>query len=171
MLAINFSSSTHLLQSWKTLRSNLTSELIDYKHLENVVNFWAYCPISGRVLDWDRPDLWPDPWQLIHQNNFDECAISLGMFYTLLLSADGRWNSERLKLMILKNQQQQFQGVVLQIDDKWILNYEYNAIFNRSGLDTDTIIQQKYVYDNKHFVCSNLHSKRSYININVTGVN
>ena len=171
MLGFEFSNNKLVLQKWKNLRSNLTEKLSDYEHLKLVTNFWALCPISSRVLDWDRPDLWPDPWQLIHENRYDECAISLGMFYTLKLSTDGRWDSERLQLMLIKNPQEQFQDIVLQVDDRYILNYEYNTVYEKINLSSASIIQQQYSFSNNRFSYPHLDSIASYSISNVTRVN
>jgi hypothetical protein len=171
MLSVDFYNGIQVLQQWKHLRSTLTENLIDLEHLTSVVQFWSRCPLSKRTLDWDRPDLWADPWKLIHENRFDECAISLGMFYTLFLSADGRWNTERLKLMLLKNPDQQFQGVVLQIDDRYILNYDYNTVYEKSRLNRGVIVQRTYTYDNKVFSYPNLDNITAYADINLTTVN
>jgi len=173
MSAVDWSGGSQSLKSWKNIRRKLTSDLSDIEHLIHVVNFWSQCPISRRFLDWDKPEQWLDPWQLMHQNNFDECAISLGMFYTLLLSADGRWNSERLKLMLFKNQHEQFQGIVLEVDRKWLLNYEYNTVCNRLLVNSGFSIQQRYAYDNGQFSICNLHliSGCADSNTNLTTVN
>lgn len=171
MLAFEFSNSQMVLQKWKSLRATLNDSLLDYEQLKYVTDFWSRCPLYKRILDWDRPDLWPDPWQLIHENRFDECAISLGMFYTLLLSSDGRWTTERLKLMLIKNPQQQFQGIVLQVDNRYILNYDYNNVFETCLLDAGTIVQRCYNYQNKEFSYPNLHNIASYADTNLARVN
>ena len=171
MLASDFSNGKIVLQKWKSLRATLAENLSDYEHLHSVIKFWSNCPLQKRILDWDRPDLWPDPWQLIHENRFDECAISLGMFYTLLLSADGRWNTERLKLMLLKSVEQQFQGIVLQVDNQYILNYEYMRLFNKNSLGVGTRTQRQYHYENNRFSYPNLHAISAYHNQNLTQVN
>lgn len=171
MLASDFSNNQTILQKWKSLRSTLTKTLSDHDHLTSVVQFWATCPIQKRILDWDRPDLWPDPWQLIYENHFDECAISLAMFYTLILSADSRWTAERLKLMLLKNTEHQFQGIVLQVDSEYILNYEYNTLYKKSSLGTGTMVQRQYRYENNRFSYPNLHVISAYQDQNLTQVN
>ena len=171
MSAVDWSGGSQSLQSWKNIRKKLTADLNDIEHLIHVVNFWSQCPISRRFLDWDKPEQWLDPWHLMHQNNFDECAISLGMFYTLKLSTDGRWDSERLQLMLIKNPQEQFQDIVLQVDDRYILNYEYNTVYEKINLSSASIIQQQYSFSNNRFSYPHLDSIASYSISNVTRVN
>jgi len=79
--------SKHLIKDWKKIRAMLRPDMSDIEHLTLVSNFWSYAPLSVRVLNWDTPVNWPDPWKLIADMEFDESAISLGMKYTLELSS------------------------------------------------------------------------------------
>jgi hypothetical protein len=143
-----------LMQAWKKCRSNLTADRSDQQHLQSVIEFWTKCPLSTRILDWDRPETWLDPWSFIHNNKFDESAISLGMFYTLLLAQDKRWTAERLQLILAKDDARQFQGIILEIDKQWWLNLEYNTITTNK----DFFVQQRYTYQNNiHYLSTPRH--------------
>jgi hypothetical protein len=147
----DFASGVSLMKAWKKCRSSLTKDLSDVEHLQNLIDFWSNCPISARLLDWDQPETWPDAWTLVYNNNFDESAISLGMFYTLLLANDNRWTAERLQLILTKDINRQFQGIVLKVDNRWLLNLEYNRLVQSSIEDMEYTVQQRYFYkDNKH---------------------
>ena len=142
-----------LLKNWKDLRKNLTSNHSDYEQLNIVVNFWSNAPTSIRILDWDYCTLWPDAWQLIHSNNFDESAISLGMFYTLILGEDERWTSDRCSLNLIKDDIRSQQKIVLRIDNKWLMNYEYKKITVLNDVKDSFFVQQTYSFDGKnHYI-------------------
>ena len=57
--------SKHLIKDWKKIRAMLRPDMSDIEHLTLVSNFWSYAPLSVRVLNWDTPVNWPDPWKLI----------------------------------------------------------------------------------------------------------
>jgi len=139
----------HLMKSWKRLRATLSSDLNDQDHLKMVIGFWSHAPISTRMLDWNDPAAWPDAWNLIHLSNFDESSVALAMFYTLLLSNDQRWNDERLSLILVKDSVKEIQKLVLMVDQKWILNLDYNTILDACSPMPGFTVQQRYSYDGK----------------------
>jgi len=140
-----------LLQSWKDLRRLLTSNLSDYEHLSLVINFWSFAPLSPRCLDWDCPEDWMDPWNLVYSNNFDESSISLGMMYTLLLSDDQRWTHDRCRLQLIKDDVNSIQKIILFVDENKLLNYEYKKIIDINSLQTTFFVQQEYIYSGKNY--------------------
>ena len=150
MLSPFLQGSKTLLKIWKDLRSQLSSDKTDYQHLEMVMNFWSYAPVATRILDWDNCESWPDPWQLIHSNEFDESAISLGMFYTLILAEDERWNYDRCNLQLIKDDVNSQQKIVLSVDDKWLMNFEYKKIAALNDVYRCFYTQQTYSFDGKN---------------------
>ncbi len=144
----------HLLKNWKLLRSELTKEKSNLEHLELVVKFWSKTPTIQPYTDWDNPNKWPDPWQFISEMNFDESAIAIGMEYTLLLSADNRWNSDRLELNLIATNCKSKQILILIVDNMYVLNYNYGSIVNLNEVNNTFVIQQKYKFCNKiHKIC------------------
>lgn len=141
-----------LLKLWKELRSQLTSDKTDQQHLQLVINFWSKAPVGVRALDWDDCGSWPDAWLLIHLNEFDESAVALGMFYTLILSEDERWSSDRCKLLLIKDDVLSQQKIVLSIDNQWFMNYEYRKIIAVNDISNDYYVQQVYDFDGKNYV-------------------
>lgn len=143
------SGSQHLMQAWKRLRAALSSTLSDHDHLTMVTDFWSHSPISPRMLDWNDPASWPDAWSLIHLSNFDESSVALAMFYTLSLSNDQRWNDGRLSLILIKDSVREIQRLVLMVDQKWILNLDYNTILDACAPMPGFTVLQRYSYDGK----------------------
>jgi hypothetical protein len=145
--------SKNLLKAWKDIRLQLESNKSDYEHCKLVTDFWSKAPVSARVLDWDMCSSWSDAWQLIHSNEFDDSAISLGMFYTLLLGADERWNADRCVLKLIKDDVHSQQKIILSVDNKWLMNYEYKKIVSVNDAENDFYVQQTYSYDGKnHYI-------------------
>ena len=147
--AIFVSQPVVLGKCWRELRNNLTSQLSDLTQLELICNFWKHAPLKKYAINWDEPQKWPDPWQLMHDTNFDESSIALGMYYTLLLGADTRWNSDRLKLILIKDYSNHIQRVVLHVDNTWLLNYDYATVIDTKNNQIRFAIQQHYSYNGK----------------------
>lgn len=137
------------LKNWKELRNSLSGVMSDMEQMVAVVSYWSKAPIMACSLNWDGPNEWPDPWKLIFDGNFDESLISLGMFYTLLLSDDGRWGTDRLSLILILDRERQAQRLVLEVDSRWILNLDYNSIVDGNSSGKTFFIQQRYLYDGK----------------------
>lgn len=144
------SGSKVLLSEWKSVRQELTSSISDYEQLKIVTEFWSKAPLSVRVLDWDSPSNWQDAWELINAMEFDESTIALAMFYTLLLGQDKRWTASRLKLKLVTDKSRQIQQLVLMVDNKFLLNLEYNSVVECSSIDHNISVQYQYNYDGKN---------------------
>jgi len=136
-------------QHWRSVRAQLTAEKTDLEHLNIVTDFWRHAPISAPFLDWDHPNTWPDPWELMSEMSFDPSAIALGMEYTLLLAEDQRWNSNRLELDLSCFVDGSQQLIVLSVDNTYFLNIEYGKVTMAINAAKELVIQQRYHYINK----------------------
>ena len=144
-----------LNQHWRDLRSQLSRDKSDLEHLDLVVKFWAKAPIVNQFLDWDHPDTWLDPWELMLSGKFDESSISLGMEYTLLLSDDGRWTADRLTPAFVCLSDRSMQYIVLLVDNKYVLNLRYNTVVELEKVANEFAIYQFYRYTNKSHIIVN----------------
>ena len=142
-------SSKQLSQYWRMTRDQLTSDKLDLEHLEIVTRFWSYAPISASFLDWDHPNTWPDPWELISEMVFDPSAVALGMKYTLLLGEDQRWSPKRLELNLICSNDKTQQSLALIVDSEYVLNFEYGLIVPIDKVSNEFIVQLRYNYLNK----------------------
>jgi len=72
------------LRTWNDLKTNLTEKDIETICIE-VDAFWQQCPLRNHYLHPDDIETWPDPWQLLSDNDYCYYARALGMVYTLFL--------------------------------------------------------------------------------------
>jgi len=72
------------LRNWHELRTSLKDSDIQTICVE-VDRFWQKCPMSNHYLHPADIQDWPDPWNLLNDNNYCEYARALGMLYTLML--------------------------------------------------------------------------------------
>lgn len=146
------SSKKEILTAWKHLRSTLTSNQTDLEQLQLVVDFWKQAPIQTKiVINWDDPENWLTPWELISNNEYDSSAVAIGMYYTLILSEDNRWTNNRLSLLLINDKSRSIQQLVLEVDNKFVLNLEYGTIVHKDFTNT-IVVQNEYFYNGKKFL-------------------
>jgi len=144
-----FSSPAQLAKHWRGIRASLTSNKTDLEHLQIVANFWSHAPLSTPFLDWDQPNSWVGPWDLLAERNFDPSSVALGMEYTLLLGEDQRWQDTRLSLALVCCQDNSQQLLVLLVDGLYVLNYDWGRVVPIDQACKELVIQQRYQYNNK----------------------
>ena len=73
------------LSHWHDFRQKIAALPIEQAvHMTN--ELWTTAPISNPYYTADQPSEWPDPWQLVVDNSYDDIAKTLGMLYTITLS-------------------------------------------------------------------------------------
>lgn len=83
------------LKTWSLFREDLERS---EDPLQDVIDFYKPFPLVSIHTDpYDR-NCWPDPWQLIHENEYCDYCILLGMCYTLQLT--DRFSGEDLEIHI-----------------------------------------------------------------------
>lgn len=112
------------LRSWHNLKENLISSNIANICVE-VDKFWQRVPLLGHYLHIDDIEEWPDPWQLLSDNNYCTYARGLGMVYTLLQL--GIKDVDFVE--VLDENEEQFALVVVD-NAKYVLNYWPDSVLN-----------------------------------------
>lgn len=135
------------MRHWKELRQGLTSDLSDMQHLEIVSRYWATAPVKQPYMDYLDPGSWPDAWDMVHSCDFDQDMVSLGMFHTLLLAEDGRWDG-RLSMMMIRRPAQSVERLVVLTETGAVLNY-YHGIVAKWPMDGETKVLCRYRYDRR----------------------
>lgn len=125
------------LKTWRSFRKEI-QDLEDKPCLEKVVEWWKYTPIGSRVIDPYESKEWPDPWNLIYIGNFDENAVALGIAYTIHLLD---WPCE---VLLVQNTKLSFVGLVVLVDDQYVLNYTYGSIDDSVVLRDCEILDRWY---------------------------
>ena len=105
--------------------------------------FWNQAPISKPFLDYLDPASWPDPWMLLESKLFDRNSISLGIFWTMQLDSP---RATDLKLAMLRQPKQAWEGLVCVIDDQWVVGYDREQVWNFADIK-DVQVMHVYKYD------------------------
>lgn len=131
------------LLSWREFRERI-SKLSKEEAILETARLWSQAPISNQYLAADLIRDWPDPWNLIHYNQYDDISVTLGMVYTLTL-ADDRFND--VELVVLKDSSGNMLHTAWFEDGKYIVNYRYNEVSTLNDLYNDLTIKYKYSYE------------------------
>jgi len=85
--------------AWKQTRAEVhAAQSVEHK-IDICLIFWRQASIQNRLLDWDNCHTWPNPWELIYNNNYCPSSTSLGIAYTLLLGDPATFDDLVLKLI------------------------------------------------------------------------
>jgi hypothetical protein len=133
------------LREWHRLRENLQESDLQTICIE-VDKFWQKAPLVNHYLHpADTPD-WPNPWELISDNDYCLYARGLGMIYTLMLLGVENidfanaidYNGENVCLVLVDSA-------------KYVLNWHPDSVLNTTLTDftnikkIDTIPLQKKI--------------------------
>ena len=106
---------------WREFRTTLTADQDDLSHLRAVLAFWSRCPLVPYFIDWDRPETWPGPWEILGEDEICPTGMAILMAQTLLLADPDRWAGDRLRIRVLRDPVEGYLSVV-QVDDRHILD-------------------------------------------------
>lgn len=132
------------LLSWREFREQI-SKLSKEEAIIETARFWSRAPISNQYLAADLIDDWPDPWQLLHYNQYDDISITLGMVYTLVLT-DNRFDDVFIAVLKDKSTGDIYHTAWLE-NGKYIMNLDYNTISSVDDLPEELSIKYKYSYE------------------------
>jgi hypothetical protein len=119
------------LSDWKQLRTSLP-DLAEEHQLRRVVHYWSQAPLVKFSHDPEDASSWPTMWEMITENLWCQNSLAIAMEQTLRLSG---WDPSRLKLVLVKDRTLSDIMFVVQIDDRYWLNYEFDTL--RDIPDTD----------------------------------
>jgi len=135
------------LEAWKTLRSNISSAETLKEKIALCLSFWQQAPIENPIIDWDNSKGWPTPWEMLHSNRFCEGALSLGVAYTLLLSAPQEFAD--LRLLLITDRRAHVQKIVVKTQGQ-VLNYGWLDSNPSSVLNTSQI-HNRWEFDGRQW--------------------
>lgn len=110
------------LADWYELRQ-ASEHLPLEQQLQLINNWWFRAPMVNRVVTWDDPRNWPNPWDLLVNSGYCELARSLGIVYTLMMLE----NPQHTDLSIIATGND---NLVLVDHGKYILNWAPGEVLN-----------------------------------------
>ena len=116
---------------WREWRNTL-SDLSLNDCLQEIAITWAKAPIVNHYLTPDNIEEWPNPWNLINDNIYCDLSITLGMFYTLILS-DNKNLPDNVKIEIYKVNSEWINLCSIE-DGLYMLNWIPRAVVNKTTI-------------------------------------
>ena len=112
------------LESWAQLRQQCQS-LDSEPALIKINQWWFQTPWTAYHLHWDDQADWPDPWQLLSDDQYCPVARGLGIMYTIAML-------DREDLQDVQMIEYQSDNLVLVSEKKYILNWDPDQVLNIS---------------------------------------
>ena len=112
------------LESWAQLRQQCCQLDLDAA-LIKINSWWFQTPWTAYHLHWDDQQDWPDPWQLLSDNQYCPVARGLGIMYTIAML-------DREDLQDCQMIEYQSDNLVLVNKEKYILNWDPDQVVNIS---------------------------------------
>ena len=108
------------LASWQEFRESL--ETVD-NPLQSVLDYYDQAPrVSINTDPWDNAT-WPDPWELIHENQYCTFCTVLGICYSLQLTE--RFKGSKFEIHIGIDDADSCRRYICIVDDQYITNNDY----------------------------------------------
>ena len=133
----------HRLASWREFRSSLET---DEDPFRAVIDFYNNSPyVSIHTDPWTR-DMWPNPWELVNENQYDDFCRVLGMCYSLQLTE--RFKGDNFEIHICTNKENSELYYLLFVGDI-VINWDNNYV-HKSKLPQQIVSQEVYSMDHVH---------------------
>lgn len=126
------------LQSWSDFRKSLESSEDPF---QDVIGFYSNTPLVSIHTDPWSKDTWPDPWQLILENQYCAFCIVLGQCYSLQLTE--RFSGSDFEIHIAIDRKKSDTYYMLYVDDK-VLGYVADDYVLQTELPNTIEIQKSY---------------------------
>ena len=126
------------LRSWSDFRKSLESSEDPFRE---VIGLYNKTPtVSIHTDPWSR-DTWPDPWQLILENQYCSFCIVLGQCYSLQLTE--RFSGSDFEIHIAIDRKKSDTYYMLYVDDK-VIGYIADEYIQQKDLPHSLEIQKSY---------------------------
>ena len=112
------------LESWAQLRQRCQT-LDSEPALIKINSWWFQTPWTAYHLHWDDQADWPDPWQLLSDDQYCPVARGLGILYTITML-------DREDLQDACMIEYKSDNLVLVAQEKYILNWDPDQVLNIS---------------------------------------
>jgi hypothetical protein len=112
------------LESWAQLRQQCQT-LDSEPALIKINQWWFQTPWTAYHLHWDDQADWPDPWQLLSDDQYCPVARGLGIMYTIAML-------DREDMQDFQMIEYQSDNLVLVDKKKYILNWDPDQVVNIS---------------------------------------
>jgi hypothetical protein len=126
------------LESWSKFRESLEES---EDPLREIIQYYKQAPYLSIHTDPWNEESWPSPWELIHENQYDDFSCVLGMCYSLQLTDRFKASSFEIHISTFDSLGYLY---LLYVDD-YVLGYDDKRAILKSELPKDIRSQHRYV--------------------------
>jgi hypothetical protein len=126
------------IREWSTFRSTLETSA---DPIQDAVDFYSRAPLVSMSYDPYSDKLWPDPWELVHENVYCEFSIILGMCYTLQLT--NRFSESTFKMYICADREKSKIIYLLYVDDS-VIGYQQDQVVNKKQIPVHITVEKQF---------------------------
>mgnify|MGYP003624221880 FL=1 len=117
------------LITWAGFRDSLEDAEEPFRQVQELYNT---CPLVSMYTDPYDISTWPDPWQLVEENQYCEFRIVLAQCYSLQLTE--RFTDAKFEIHIYVDQDKSDMKYLLIINDEHVLGYDRYEVVSKSSL-------------------------------------
>jgi len=130
------------LSAWRKFRQIQENQTIE-NQIQNTLDLWKLCHLGSTYYDFNEPNEWPTPWELIIQDNYDSFTKALGISWTLIMIKD--WKNQNLFLRCYKDIEQSSYYFLVELDDLGlVLNYHFNQSISNKLIPQSSKLIREY---------------------------
>ena len=122
------------LRRWRELRKEIVEVSNIKTQLSIVIDFWKTTPLGTRVIDPYDHTTWPNPWDLLNTNHYDENVVGLCIAYTL------HYSDIPCRILHVQNVDNSEIKLIVLVDNMYILNYNYGSINTKDVMNEFNVL-------------------------------
>ena len=139
------------IRIWRELRDALDDKNTQ-ERLKLISDYWWQAPIVTFCLDYDKPETWPTPWEVVYFNGYDTTARALMMAETFILYNELYMDS--IELLYIKDFVEEDLLMILVVEGH-VLNHQYKRILTLDELAGHYTIINRYYKDSAGWKITN----------------
>lgn len=136
------------IRIWRELRDELTEKTFN-EQLKCISDFWWQAPMQTFCLDYDKPEEWPSPWEIVYFNGYDTVARAVMMAETLLLTFEEQYK-DNIELLYIRDLEISDMVMIVLVDNH-VLNHQYNTVLSLDNLSKNYTIYNRYIRNGKNW--------------------
>lgn len=114
------------MKSWRDLREEIINKT-PIEKITETVNYWSKVGRVNYYMDWDKPENWVTPWEIINDDYYDDVALSIMMLETLIYTG---FDTSDISLHFIINKEDNCRFMVCVVEGKYLLNYSHNEVID-----------------------------------------
>lgn len=131
-----------IMKNWCEFRKKLETKNKE-EILTEVNSYWWKVPTVTYLIDYEKPNSWPTPWELIFEKQFDETSRAYIMAETIYMIKTEIFKNSKINLMIIKDYNFEKIRSILVVDN-YVLNYTHDRLEYFSEIIKNVYIMIKY---------------------------